>query len=125
VTQSLPALLDVTPESTATGGIVSDEPQQEALYLPPFARTDRGSVTVDVRSSLVGALSDELRELAPVTWEGTERVASRLIATIGVRRAEKSALGTSTRYDGQIARDFAGLVGRQRPDGGWAWCDDP
>src|SRR5205814_1672499 len=43
----------------------------------------------------------------------------------GVRRAEKSALGASTRYDGRIASDFAGLIGRQRPDGGWAWCDDP
>ena len=125
VSLTIPALLDVTPEATATGGIVTDQPQHEAIYLPPFARTDRGSVSVDVRSSLVGAMNDELGALAPVTWEGTERVASRLIATIGVRRAEKSALGTSTQYDGAVGRDFASLIGRQRPDGGWAWCDDP
>jgi uncharacterized protein YfaS (alpha-2-macroglobulin family) len=27
--------------------------------------------------------------------------------------------------EGQIASDLAGLIGRQRADGGWPWCDDP
>ena len=124
VVQSLPALLDFTPETTATGGIVTDAPMQEALYLPPFARTDRGSVSIDVRSSLVGALDGELKELGPFPWpEGPSDAASRLIATVGVRRAEKSARGSSTVYDGRIASDLASLIGRQRPDGGWAWCE--
>ena len=125
VTQSLPVMLDVTPEATATGGVVTDSPLQEAVYLPPYARTDRGSVSVDVRSTLVGALAEELKLMGPFPYEGTEAVASRLMATIGIRRADKSARGTSTQYDGRIASDFASLVGRQRPDGGWAWCEDP
>src|SRR2546430_17025362 len=69
-------------------------------------------------------MADELRMLVPYVYEGAERVASRLIATIAVRRAEKSA-GISASRDGEIARDLAGLLGRQRPDGGWPWCDHP
>lgn len=125
VTLEIPVLMDVTPETTATGGIVTDKAAVEAIYLPPFARLKPGSLTVGVRSELVGTMAEELRLLAPTAYEGAERVASRLIATIGVRRAERSATGSSTAHDGRITSDIAGLVGRQRPDGGWAWCDDP
>ncbi len=121
---TLPVYLDVTPETTATGGIVTTQTGLEAVYLPPFARTKPGSLTVAVDSALVGSMADELANLAPTDHEGAERVASRLIATIGVRRGEKSVIGSSTQYDARIASDVAGLVGRQRPDGGWAWCDD-
>ena len=125
VSGQLPVLLDVTPETMSTGGIVTTEGAVESVYLPPFANTARGSLRVQVRSALAGSMADELPELVSRPLEGAERVASRLIASIGVRRAERSAgLGPST-SDGQIGSDLAGLVGRQRPDGGWAWCDDP
>ncbi len=123
--QELPVLLDVTPETMATGGVVTDESALEAVYLPPFADTKHGSLNVQVRSALVGSLADELRWIEPMALEGSERVASRLIASIGVRRAEASADAAATVTDGRVASDLAGLIGRQRPDGGWAWCDDP
>ncbi len=123
--QELPVLLDVTPETMATGGIVTDEGALEAVYLPPFADTKHGSLSVQVRSALVGSLADELRSFEPRALEGSERVASRLIASIAVRRAEASADAAATVTDGRVASDLAGLIGRQRPDGGWAWCDDP
>jgi uncharacterized protein YfaS (alpha-2-macroglobulin family) len=119
----LPVLLDVTPETMSTGGIVAREGALEAVYLPPFANTTHGRLAVSVQSALVGSMADELEHLKPMLYEGAERVASRLIGTIGVRRAERSAGGAASSYDGAITRDLAGLVGRQRPDGGWAWCD--
>jgi uncharacterized protein YfaS (alpha-2-macroglobulin family) len=122
--QQLPVVLDMTPETVATGGIVTTDGAQEAVYLPPFANTAHGSLGVQVRSALVGSMAGELRSLEPITGEGAERVASRLIASIGVRRAERTA-GASSVDDRRIASDLAGLVGRQRPDGGWAWCDQP
>jgi hypothetical protein len=70
-------------------------------------------------------MADELWHLRPFAHEGPERIASRLIATIGVRRAERSAGRAASTHDERIATDIAALVGRQRPDGGWAWCDDP
>jgi len=124
VEQTLPVLIDMTPETTATGGIVTRDGQLEAVYLPKFADTTHGSLSVSVQSALTGAMSDELKWLTPTTWEGAEYVASRLIATLAVRRAEKSA-GVSNNRDGRIASDVAGLIGRQRPDGGWPWCDQP
>jgi hypothetical protein len=117
-------LIDMTPETTATGGVVTRDGQLEAVYLPTFADTKHGSLSVSVQSALTGAMSDELKWLAPTRYEGAEYVASRLIATLAVRRAEKSA-GVSSNRDGRIASDVAGLIGRQRPDGGWPWCDDP
>ena len=125
VTQQLPVLLDVTPETMSTGGIVTNEGALESVYLPPFANTSRGSLRVQVRSALAGSMADELPELVSRPLEGAERVASRLIASLGVRRAERSAGIGPTTSAGRITSDLAGLVGRQRPDGSWAWCDDP
>ena len=121
---TLPAYIDLTPEATATNGIVTTDAGIEAIYLPKFADTAHGSLNVAVRSALVGSLTDELPYFKPYAGEAAEWVASRLIATIGVARAEKGAGGTNA-YAGRIASDLAGLIGRQRPDGGWAWCDDP
>ncbi|MGH2473170.1 MAG: alpha-2-macroglobulin family protein, partial [Candidatus Limnocylindria bacterium] len=124
VEQLLPVLIDMTPETTATGGIVTRDGQLEAVYLPNFADTKHGSLSVSVQSALTGSMADELEKLVPRPYENAEYVASRLIATLAVRRAEKTA-GVSTNRDGRIASDVAGLIGRQRPDGGWAWCDHP
>jgi uncharacterized protein YfaS (alpha-2-macroglobulin family) len=121
--QELPVYVDMTPETMATGGVVTTDGALEAIYLPQFADTAHGSLNVQVRSALVGSMADELRALAPTPREGAERIASRVIATIGVRRAEKSAGIATGARDGAITSDMAALVGRQRADGGWAWCD--
>jgi uncharacterized protein YfaS (alpha-2-macroglobulin family) len=124
IDQELPVLVDMTPETTATGGIVTGDGQLEAVYLPNFADTKHGSLSVSVQSALTGSMADELKSLEPYVHENAEYVASRLIATLAVRRAEITAGVTNSR-DGRIASDLAGLVGRQRPDGGWPWCDHP
>jgi uncharacterized protein YfaS (alpha-2-macroglobulin family) len=121
--QELPVYIDMTPETMATGGVVTTEGALEAIYLPQFADTAHGSLNVQVRSALVGSMADELRALVPTPREGAERIASRAIASIGVRRAEKSAGISTGTLDGAITSDLAALVGRQRADGGWAWCD--
>jgi len=124
VAVEVPVYVDLTPETTATGGVVVDEGTVETIYLPPYARTDRGSLTVALRSALSGAMADELAALEPRPLENAVAVSTRLVATIGVRRAETSA-GLASGRDGRVAADLAALAGRQRPDGGWAWCDDP
>ncbi len=124
VVQQLPIQLDVTPETTATGGVVIGEALSEALYLPAFAILKGGSLQVSVQPSLTGTADGELPQLAPFKYEYSERIASRLMATVGVRRAEKSAGRATTAYDSRIASDTAALVGQQTPDGGWAWCSE-
>ncbi len=123
--QELPVALDVTPETTATGGIVLSEPMYEAVFLPKWAILKNGSLEVSVQPSLTGSMGGELAEFR--RWpeevvEGTVKIASRVIATIGVRRADKSAGGNVETLDSSVKDDLASLISRQNPDGGWSWC---
>ena len=117
VSTQFPVYLDVTPETTATGGVVTDELKREAVYLPDYALVDDGALEVSVQASLVGVLTAELPELRPLPYESNVRVASRIIATLAARRAEGGAL-----LDVQLQRDVALLIDTQRLDGGWGWC---
>ena len=120
---SLPVHLDVTPETTATGGVVEDTLAVEAVYLPDYVITETGSLEISVQGSLVGALDDELGSFAPHPWSGREssvRIASRVIAAIAVERG--TAGGLSARWQSQLRADVTELISRQRYDGGWAWC---
>lgn len=112
----IPVHLDVTPETTATGGVVTDQSAVEAIYLPDYAITEVGSLEVSLQASLVGALSSELSAFSPRPLESVERVASRVVATIGARRAEGAPVPPS------VAGDVARLIGAQHTDGGWGWC---
>src|SRR5207237_8414920 len=73
VVQERPVLIDMTPETTATGGIVTKDGALEAIYLPQFADTKHGTLNVSVQSALTGSMADELRALVPYIDEGAER----------------------------------------------------
>ena len=117
---SLPVYLDVTPETTATGGVVDDSPVIEALYLPDYVITGQGSLEISLQGSLVGALDEELRAFRPYTWESNERIASRIVATVAVSRASPN--GLTEEHESQLGADIESLAGAQNYDGGWAWC---
>lgn len=124
VVQELPVALDVTPETTATGGVVKGSALFEAIYLPGYALTKQGSLDVSVQPTLTGVLSGELAAFGPPPRsvdESTIDVAARMVATVAVRQAEKSA-GTASSRDARIDADLATLVTRQQGDGGWKWC---
>ncbi len=116
----IPVYLDVTAETTATGGVVEDTPRLEAVYLPEYVLADRGSLEVSVQASLVGALDEELHSFTPQPWDSNVRTASRIVATLAVGRG--SASGLTEDQERQLGSDIERLVGQQRSDGGWAWC---
>jgi uncharacterized protein YfaS (alpha-2-macroglobulin family) len=122
VKQELPIYLDVTPETTATGGVVTDEAVQETIYLPSYTiqQEGLGSLFVGVQASLVGSVASELGAFRPTIWESTEQKASRVIATLAARAAEPDA---QLPYDdARLRSDIAELISLQRGDGGWPWC---
>lgn len=125
VVQEIPISLDVTPETTATGGVVIGEALSEAIYLPAFAILEGGSLEVTVQPALAGSAAGELKWLAPRPYEYSPQIAARLMATVGVRRADKSADKDTSGYDSRIATDVAALIGQQKPGGGWGWCAAP
>ena len=115
-----PVYLDVTPETTATGGVVEDTPALEAVYLPDYVITGSGSLELSLQASLVGALDEELPHFEPYQRESNVRIASRIVATIAVQRASANGLSEGQRQ--QIGKDIEDLVRAQMYDGGWAWC---
>ena len=117
---SLPVHLDVTPETTATGGVVEDTPKIEAVYLPEYVIAGHGSLELALQASLVGALDEELAYLRPYRWESNISIASRIVATVAVQRA--SANGLTEGQERQLAKDLNALVNGQMYDGGWGWC---
>ncbi len=117
---SLPVYLDVTPETTATGGVVGDTPALEAVYLPHYVIAGSGSLELKLQASLVGALDEELPHFEPYQRESNVRIASRIVATIAVQRASADGLSEGQRQ--QIGKDIEDLVRAQMYDGGWAWC---
>ena len=117
----IPVHLDVTPETTATGGVVEDAPAVEAVYLPDYVITGQGSLEISLQASLVGALDAELGHfLPPHSWESNVRVASRIVALVAVQRANGSGLTDAQTL--QLQSDIKALVQAQHYDGGWAWC---
>ncbi len=118
---SLPVHLAVTPETTATGGVVEDVPAVEAVYLPDYVITDSGSLELSLQGSLVGALDEELRHFAPYSWESNVRKASRVVAAVAVEGATPGGLDQAQRA--RLDADLAKLVREQRYDGGWGWCE--
>lgn len=117
---SLPVHLDVTPETTATGGVVEDTARIEAIFLPEYVITGHGSLEVALQASLVGALDEELAHFRPYSWESNVSIASRIVATVAVQRG--SASGLTDGQERQLAEDIDALVEAQMYDGGWAWC---
>ncbi len=117
---TLPVHLDVTAETTATGGVVEQGAALEALYLPGYALTDHGSLEISLQGSLVGALDEELAAFAPHPSESHVRVASRLVATLAAERANAGAPDEA--QESRLRSDIDRLVRAQRGDGGWGWC---
>ena len=117
---SLPVHLAVTPETTATGGVVEDAPAIEAVYLPDYVITGVGSLELSLQGSLVGALDEELRYFKPSRYESTVRVASRVVAAVAVQRATPGGLDAAQQR--QLEADVAKLT-RLGSYEGWGWCE--
>ena len=117
---SLPVHLDVTPETTATGGVVEDAPRVEAVYLPDYVIAGSGSLEIGLQGSLVGALDEELAHFEPYRYESVVRVASRVVAAVAVQRATPGGLDDAQRA--QLDADVQLLLREQHYWGGWGWC---
>ncbi|MFN0096729.1 MAG: Ig-like domain-containing protein [Dehalococcoidia bacterium] len=124
VAQELPMWLDVTPETTATGGVVKDTVRVEPVFLPDFALQAQGRLEVSVQATLTGLLRADLKWFEHPALgrekEDTVSIAARVIATAGVVKADRSA-GRKPDLT-ELRRDLATLVLRQNTDGGWRWC---
>ncbi len=124
VQQSLPIYLDSTPETTATGGVVTDTPQLETLYLPSYTiqGEGQGSLQVSVQASLTGSLGENLDGFVSKPYESIDQIASRVLATLAAQAGEPDKANSLVISQSQLQSDVAQLISLQKGDGGWAWC---
>ena len=122
VVQELPVYLDVTPETTATGGVVTDEPAQEIVYIPSYTIQEEGlgGLEVTVQASLVGSLSKQLTAFEPHDWDSVDQRTQRVIATLAALDADPDA--TLPYSEDTLRSDISEIVSLQRGNGGWPWC---
>jgi uncharacterized protein YfaS (alpha-2-macroglobulin family) len=122
VEHTLPVFLDVTPETTATGGVVTDHEVIESIYIPSYTIQEegKGSLEVSVQPSLIGSLGSQLSTFEPHIWDSADDFASRVIATLAARKGDPNA--DLPWDDTQLRSDIANLIALQNGDGGWRWC---
>ena len=116
---TIPTQLNITAETVATGGVVEDAAVVETLYLPDYLIPRTGSLELKLQASLVGLLNEELSRFKPYYRESYVRIASRIVASIAVKRSAPN--GLSGEQERQLHSDIARLHHGLRYEG-WSWC---
>lgn len=100
----------------------------EAVALPPFVDTRRGSVDMQLNASLAAALIDALEavEREEINPACAGMLADRLLPNVATAQAlDKLNLDNpalAERLDEIVPLDIAQLQSQQKSDGGWGWC---
>jgi uncharacterized protein YfaS (alpha-2-macroglobulin family) len=124
-TLTLPVYTPATAEAFATyGSIAGDSAVDLPLEVPDDAIPAFGGLEVTTSSTALQELTDAFLYLVRYRFQGTEPIASRLLAVAALRdvlaefRAE--GLPPAQALADSVARDLAALQGMQTPDGGFA-----
>ncbi|MCC6237645.1 MAG: Ig-like domain-containing protein [Dehalococcoidia bacterium] len=106
----------LTPETTATGGVVEGESALEAVYLPTFAILTDGRLELSLSATSVPDLSAEMFRFERSTYDGALDYLTRLEASLAVHRQGRSD------ESARIRSDIAGLLSFVDPSGGFRPC---
>lgn len=112
--------IDVEPERTAVeraavhGSVASDQPLAIPIALPD---AKRGSVDVQVTSTVLGDLTDAADYLVDYPYGCVEQTSSRLIPLVAIAGLK----GRVPSADGEIDKALAHLLSMQRPDGRFSY----
>ncbi|MCP4357771.1 MAG: alpha-2-macroglobulin, partial [Chloroflexi bacterium] len=128
----LPVYKYEVPETVGTSGqIMEGGAVVESIGLPiyPDHELTQGTVTVQVASSLAGAMTEGLDYLAHYNYECTEQIVSKFLPNLlTVQALEAAGIDDPelrANLDEQVSVALQRLYSRQRPDGGWPWWDGP
>lgn len=113
----LPIYEALTPETTATGGIVEGESALEAVYLPTYAVVSGGQLDLTVSASAVSDLAEELAIFDRGFIGLPQQYLTRLEASLAVQLQGRRDVSD------RIRSDIAGLLGWADPSGGFRYCN--
>ncbi len=132
--QGIPVYKYEVPETVGTSGeLLNGGVAVESLALPVYADSDyvptQGEVTVELSPSLAAAMTTGLDYLRHYEYECTEQVVSKFLPNVLTTQALKKT-GTSDpaleqQLETQVNVALQKIYARQRPNGGWAWWDNP
>jgi hypothetical protein len=123
---SLPVLTPATVEAFATyGSIDTASPVVLPLARPEGVIEGFGGLEVTVTSTALHSLTDAVLYLHRYPFEGSEHIASRILAVAALRDVLSAfgaeGLPSPDELVASTQRDIADLVARQSGDGGWSF----
>ncbi len=122
---TLPVWTPATTEAFATYGTIDEGAIAQPVQRPPDVVEQFGGLELTTSSTAVSELTDAFLYLQDYPFEGSEQVASRLIATLALKDVlasfEVEGLPSADEVDAAVRRDLDKLVAMQNSDGGWDW----
>jgi hypothetical protein len=124
---SLPVYTPATAEAFATYGNLAGGAATLPLDVPADVIPSFGGLEVTTSSTAVSELTDAFLYLLAYRFEGTEQVASRMIAVAALRDVlaafNAPGLPSEDSLRARVAADVRILAARQNGDGGFAWWE--
>ena len=126
---SLPVLNYATPQTFATGGVLTEAGEQlEVISAPRSFNPTGGELRVELSPSLAAAILSGLKALDTFPHDFAEPVASRLLANLETYQALQklgiSAPELKDQLDVVIQESLGRLISWQNKDGGWGWSPE-
>ncbi len=122
---SLPVYTPATAEAFATYGNLESGAATLPLEVPMEAIPAFGGLEVTTSSTALSELTDAFLYLVGYRFEGTEPIASRMIAVAALRDVlgamNVAGLPSADSLRASVAADIRELEGRQNEDGGFSW----
>lgn len=122
---TLPVWTPATTEAFATYGQVDDGAIAQPVRRPADAVPQFGGLELTTSSTALSELTDAFVYLQTYPYEGSEQIASRLIATVALKDVlfafGAPGLPGAAEVDATIRRDVDKLAAMQNGDGGWDW----
>jgi uncharacterized protein YfaS (alpha-2-macroglobulin family) len=122
---SLPVYTPATAEAFATYGNLAQGAATLPLDVPTDVIPSFGGLEVTTSSTAVSELTDAFLYLVSYRFQGTEQIASRMIAVAALRDVlgafNAEGLPSADSLRAAVASDVRLLAARQNGDGGFAW----
>ncbi|HWR65203.1 MAG TPA: Ig-like domain-containing protein [Bellilinea sp.] len=121
----LPVYTPATTEAFATYGVVDEGALAQPVLYPSGVFPQYGGLEINTSSTALQALTDAVLYLTSYPFEGSEQLASRILAVAAVRDVltafEADGLPTPAEMESAVTRDLKSLQGLQNSDGGFPY----
>ena len=124
-TAELPVYTPATSEAFATYGVIDDGIIAQPVLHPTDVFPQFGGLEINTSSTALQSLTDAVLYLSTYPYEGSEQLASRILAIASLRDVltafKADGLPTPTEMESTVSGDIERLQGLQNSDGGFPY----